>query len=103
MSLFAASDLTALWAQFVALVSTIVLLFGLSKVPFCKTLWSRNVTDPFAGWLKGLFEPTRRELAAVNRKLDSLAKFVDYQFTPNGGNSARDQLDILVDYQNEEA
>lgn len=102
------ATLADLWAQFAALASTILLVYGLSKVPPVRALFRRNIADPFAGWLAHLLEPVRAEIAdvradmsGVHERLYEVAEFLDYQFKANGGNSLRDRVDIAANASEE--
>ena len=85
-----------LWAQFAALASTLILLFGLSKIPPIQALCRRNVTEPFGEWVDSKLHPLHEKIDRTDKRLDELASVLDYQFKNNGGNSLRDRVDEAV-------
>ena len=92
-----------LWAQFTALGSTIILVYGLSKVPWVRTLWYRNVVEPVKAFIERQLHPLHEKADAIQEqvtsnhdKLYELAGLLDYEFRANGGNSMRDRVNAAV-------
>lgn len=88
--------LSGLWAQFVALATTVILLATLSKLSFVRALFRRNVSEPFRSWLHTTLEPTNERIDGVNSRLYELAQHLDYEFSANGGGSLRDRVNEAV-------
>ncbi len=88
--------LGGLWAQFVTIATTVILLATLFKLPFIKALFRRNVSEPFRLWLHTTLEPTNERIDGVNSRLYELAKHLDYEFSANGGGSLRDRVNEAV-------
>lgn len=89
--------LSGLWAQFVTLATTVILLATLSKLPFVKALFRRNVSEPFRAWLHTTLEPTNERIDGVNSRLYELAQHLNYEFSANGGGSLRDRVNEAVE------
>ena len=89
--------LSGLWAQFVALATTVILVATLSKLPLVKALFRRNVSEPFRSWLHTTLEPTNDRIDGVNSRLYELAQHLDYEFSANGGGSLRDRVNEAVE------
>lgn len=92
-----------LYAQFMALSGLIVLLYGLSKVPFVRSLFHRNITMPFREWLADILKPTNDSIRQVNDevqgvrdRLYELADTLNYEFKANGGGSLRDRVNDVA-------
>ena len=85
-----------LWSQFAALGASLLLLAALSKVPFIRTLFRRNVSDPFREWMADILHPTNERIDKVNARVCELADYLDYEFSANGGGSMRDRVNAGV-------
>lgn len=88
--------LNDLWAQFVAIATTVVLVATLSKISFVKALFRRNVSEPFRSWVHTTLEPTNERIDGINERLYELANHLDYEFSANGGGSLRDRVNEAV-------
>lgn len=93
-------NLAQLWAQFFTLGSTVIFVYGLSKIPFVRTLWHRNISDPFAHWMAHQVgtqvAPVHHRIDSLYVRLNELADALDYEFRSNGGNSLRDRVDAIL-------
>ena len=89
--------LNDLWAQFVSIATTVILVATLSKLSFVRAFFHRNVSEPFRSWLHMTLEPTNERIDGVNSRLYELAKHLDYEFSANGGGSLRDRVNAGVE------